>query len=86
MKLQDNVCIIAGAARGLGKCTAERSLDEGAKLALWDSDWPDLSTTYPNRTCKYNVDVTAAALFLVTSLSDRVTCICLAVDSGIHIK
>jgi 3-oxoacyl-[acyl-carrier protein] reductase len=35
-RLQDKVCIITGAAQGIGLATALKFAREGAKLALWD--------------------------------------------------
>jgi 3-oxoacyl-[acyl-carrier protein] reductase len=34
--LKDKVCLITGAARGLGEAIARRFLDAGARLMLWD--------------------------------------------------
>ncbi|MBV9689418.1 MAG: SDR family oxidoreductase [Ktedonobacteraceae bacterium] len=36
MRLQDKVCVITGAASGIGRATAERFATEGARLALND--------------------------------------------------
>ncbi|MFM0176506.1 SDR family NAD(P)-dependent oxidoreductase [Paraburkholderia sediminicola] len=36
LDLRDRVAIVTGGARGLGKATAKRMLDSGAKVALWD--------------------------------------------------
>ncbi len=37
-RVQDKVCVITGAASGLGKCSAELLAGEGAKLVLADID------------------------------------------------
>jgi 3-oxoacyl-[acyl-carrier protein] reductase len=36
MKLKDKVAVITGGARGIGYAVAERYIEEGAKIALWD--------------------------------------------------
>ncbi|MDO9109974.1 MAG: 3-oxoacyl-ACP reductase family protein [Desulfatirhabdiaceae bacterium] len=36
MELKDRVCIVTGAARGIGLVVAQRLLAEGARVALWD--------------------------------------------------
>jgi 3-hydroxybutyrate dehydrogenase len=36
MKLQDKVCIVTGAARGIGEAIAKRYVEEGAKVAIAD--------------------------------------------------
>ncbi len=38
MRLTDRVAVITGAARGIGRATAETFAREGARLALWDTD------------------------------------------------
>ena len=46
MRLKDKVCIITGAASGIGKGTAERFAEEGAALVLVDRDGPALEAVY----------------------------------------
>ena len=36
MKLKDKVCIVTGAARGIGECIAQRYVAEGAKVVIAD--------------------------------------------------
>jgi NAD(P)-dependent dehydrogenase (short-subunit alcohol dehydrogenase family) len=36
MEMKDRVCIVTGAARGLGRGVAERLVTEGGRVALWD--------------------------------------------------
>src|SRR3954447_13253027 len=35
-RMQGRVAIVTGAARGFGRATAQRLLEEGAAVALWD--------------------------------------------------
>jgi NAD(P)-dependent dehydrogenase (short-subunit alcohol dehydrogenase family) len=44
LELKDRVVIVTGAAKGLGKTIAERCFVEGAKLALWDVAFEDVSS------------------------------------------
>jgi 3-oxoacyl-[acyl-carrier protein] reductase len=43
MKLQNKVAIVTGAARGIGFAIAQRFIQEGAKVALWDVMEPQLA-------------------------------------------
>ncbi|HSR72829.1 MAG TPA: SDR family NAD(P)-dependent oxidoreductase, partial [Kiloniellales bacterium] len=36
MKLKDRVCIVTGAARGIGEGIAKRYVEEGARVAIAD--------------------------------------------------
>jgi 3-oxoacyl-[acyl-carrier protein] reductase len=43
--LQDRVAVITGGARGIGRAAAERALQSGASVALWDADTARLGHT-----------------------------------------
>jgi len=40
MELKDQVAVVTGAGKGLGKAIAEKFFEEGASVALWDIDLP----------------------------------------------
>lgn len=65
MRLQDKVCIVTGAARGIGRAIAERFVREGAKVAIVDvREAEGLDTVRDLRSAG------AAALFVRTDVSD----------------
>ena len=45
MRLKDKVAIVTGAARGIGRATAERLIEEGAKILICDIDEVQLTRT-----------------------------------------
>ena len=45
MRLKDKVAIVTGAARGIGQATAERLIEEGAKILICDIDEAQLMRT-----------------------------------------
>ena len=45
MRLKDKVAIVTGAARGIGRATAERLIEEGAKILICDIDEAQLTRT-----------------------------------------
>ena len=45
MRLAGKVAVVTGAARGIGRATAERLLAEGAKVVVSDIDAPTLEKT-----------------------------------------
>lgn len=60
MRLQDKVCIVTGAAAGIGKATASKFLAEGALVVAWD--WDETTgqaavAELGERACFYKVNV-----------------------------
>jgi NAD(P)-dependent dehydrogenase (short-subunit alcohol dehydrogenase family) len=45
MRFDDRVVVVSGAANGIGRATAERMLDEGARVAVLDRE-PDAATAW----------------------------------------
>lgn len=62
--LQGRVAVITGGAKGLGKATAQRMLDSGASVALWDFDQGALEAAEKElnasgRVCLVKVDISS---------------------------
>ncbi|MEM6931603.1 MAG: SDR family NAD(P)-dependent oxidoreductase, partial [Myxococcota bacterium] len=60
-RLEGNVAIVTGAARGIGRATAEALLREGARVALTDVDAGELDRTHA-ALAEVGADVTAQHL------------------------
>jgi 3-oxoacyl-[acyl-carrier protein] reductase len=61
MRLKDEVCLITGGAAGIGKATAEKFSQEGAKIVICDVDseaGESLAAKLGNGAVFYKVDVT----------------------------
>jgi len=69
MKLKDQVAVITGSARGIGKTIAETFAKEGAKIVITDINIEQAQATADEIKSKYNVDTIAIASN-VTSLAD----------------
>lgn len=54
--LNNRVAVITGGAKGLGLATAQRFLDSGAKVALWDIDADRLAQTEKKLATQYGAD------------------------------
>ena len=48
MNLKNKLVLITGGAKGIGLATAQRILNEGGKVILWDFKEDDLNTTVNN--------------------------------------
>ncbi len=66
MRLQDKVCVVTGAARGIGEAIARRYVSEGAKVAIADLDEASagetaarLTATGPGEAIGLAMDVTS---------------------------
>lgn len=61
MKIQDSVCVVTGAASGLGRATAHHLARLGARVAWWDLRAPELPDDVRARSQSLAVDVTSGA-------------------------
>ena len=48
MNLKNKLVLITGGAKGIGLATAQRILNEGGKVILWDFNEDDLNKTVNN--------------------------------------
>ena len=48
MNLKNKLVLITGGAKGIGLATAQRILNEGGKVILWDFNEDDLNKTVHN--------------------------------------
>jgi NAD(P)-dependent dehydrogenase (short-subunit alcohol dehydrogenase family) len=76
--------VVTGAAEGFGRAIAERFLDSGAKVSLWDRDAPRLEATARELAGKGTVH-TATVDVSVPSEVEAATAATLAAFSGIDI-
>lgn len=65
-QLEGRVAVVTGGARGLGRAIAQRFVDEGARVALWDLDGDGAERTAgrlggPDRARAFAVDVADSA-------------------------
>lgn len=67
-KLQDRVCVVTGAGRGIGRGIAERFLDEGARVWLCDIAETELMATLDE------IGLPDRAAGSVTDVTDRAAC------------
>jgi 3-oxoacyl-[acyl-carrier protein] reductase len=63
--LRDRVAVITGGARGIGRAAAERMLQSGASVALWDADAARLDQAVEE------LDVSGVASAIVVELTDE---------------
>jgi len=60
-KLDDNIAIVTGAAKGIGLAIAQRLARDGAKLVVADMDGGELEKATNNLTSEYGADVASLA-------------------------
>lgn len=62
MKMKDKVCIVTGAASGIGRGIAEKFAGEGAMIAIADLNLEGAQATANEITAKYGVEVIGIAM------------------------
>ena len=65
-RVQDQVAVVTGAAKGLGEAISHRLAQEGAKMILGDIDGPRLGTT-----AKKTRDVGGEAVTVVGDITEE---------------
>ena len=76
MSFENRICVITGAANGIGKCIAEMFLENGALVAFIDIDYENagnLTARFPCNTMFFHGDIADESIFclLYTSPSPR---------------
>jgi NAD(P)-dependent dehydrogenase (short-subunit alcohol dehydrogenase family) len=77
----NKVVIITGAGSGIGKETAQRMIDNGAKVALWDYNQETLNNIPLGRFAEMS-EIASAVVFLASDAASMVTGTSLLVDGG----
>jgi 3-hydroxybutyrate dehydrogenase len=62
MKMKDKVCIVTGAASGIGRGIAEKFASEGARIAIADLNLDGAAAAAREITAKYGVDAIGIAM------------------------
>jgi len=62
MKLQDKVCIVTGAASGIGNAIAHRYASEGGKVAIADLNYDAAQKAAEDIRARFGTEVTAVAM------------------------
>ena len=64
MNLKNKLVLITGGAKGIGLATAQRILNEGGKVILWDFNEDDLNKTVHNFKEVNNIPMSTTFVFM----------------------